>query len=96
MKVTVEAPVYISIVLSLKAYKSNLPGNCKIFYSYAIIKMFSPQPSPTLNWKRCSSRKTNNFEKSPINYINLVLIVIERKQNKSQLEFAKCRKIGPN
>ena len=26
-------------------------------------QMFSPPPSPTLNWKRYSSLKTNNFEK---------------------------------
>ena len=33
---------------------------------------------------------------TPINSINLVLIVIERKQNKTQLVFVKCCKIGPN
>ena len=40
MKMTVEAPMYFSIVLSLKSNESNETGNCKIFYSYAIIKHF--------------------------------------------------------
>ena len=64
MKMTVEAPVHFSIVLILKSNESYQTGNCKIFYSYAIIKCFFPRPSPTLNWKRHCSLKTNNFEKA--------------------------------
>ena len=40
MKMTVEALVYFSIVLSLKSNEANQTGNYKIFYSYAIIKGF--------------------------------------------------------
>ena len=29
-----------------------------------IYQMVSPRPSPTLKWKRYSSLKTNNFEKT--------------------------------
>ena len=63
MKMTVEAPVYFSIVVSLKANESNQTGNCKIFYCYASIKYFLLDHSHRLNWKRYSSLKTNNFEK---------------------------------
>ena len=53
-------------------------------FSYAIIKRLLLDPVSLSTWK------------NSINSINFVLIVIERKQNKSQLAFVKCRKIGPN
>ena len=46
MKMTVEASVYFSMVLSLKSNESNSTGNCKIFYSYVIIKCFLLDPVP--------------------------------------------------
>ena len=92
---TVEASVYFFIVLSLNSKESNLTGNCKMFYSYAIIKCFLLDPIP-LSTGNVTVHSKQIILKNPDNSINLVLIVIERKQNKSQLVFVKCRKIGPN
>ena len=73
MKMAVEDPVYFSSV----KFKVKLNGELQNILFLCNYQMFSPRHSPTLNWKRYSSLKT------PINSINLVLIVIERKQNKS-------------
>ena len=55
MKVTVEALVYFSIVLGLKANKSNLNGALQNILFLCNYQMFSSRPSPTLNWRRYSS-----------------------------------------
>ena len=63
MKMTVEASVYFSIVLSLKSNEFKFNGELQNILFLCNYQMFSPRPSPTLNWKRYSSLMTNNLEK---------------------------------
>ena len=64
-------------------------------FSYDIIKRLLLDPV-SLSTGNVIVHSKQIILKNLRNSINLVVKVIERKQNKSQLAFVKCRKIGPN